>query len=335
VTVLCWCTTATADEAGIRLRAAQRQFAYSENQKSIDLLQDLATGSHSAAFHAEVQLYLGLNYLVLGKTARAREAFDWALTYDPARRLDPVRFKREFIAVFEERRVLPRAVITFTHGCDRCAFRVDGRPFPWPVGKLSLLPGTHRLVLSEAAGKEFSQTVVARGGETIAVELSRGRSVPAIHATAAGSLSASAKPTPAPASKREVSSTPAKAPNDAVGPAPAKRRRRVWTWIALGGALAAGGTAVGLYVSSIKDADEHNASQDPARRETLAGRSYEKALAANIVGFGVGGALLATAVVLFFVEDRAPAVTKADNGTGPRLAPLLGQTTGLRLLHRF
>ncbi|MBN1947232.1 MAG: hypothetical protein JW797_16290 [Bradymonadales bacterium] len=91
------------------------------------------------------------------------------------------------------------------------------------------------------------------------------------------------------------------------------RGGRLWTWIALGSGVALAGTGVafGLLTNSTQDTFDTHASGinvDLAYLEDLQDTGEQRALLTNIF-LGAGAALIATGVVLFFVEgsgDQQP-----------------------------
>jgi hypothetical protein len=103
--------------------------------------------------------------------------------------------------------------------------------------------------------------------------------------------------------------------------APSERRRRVWTWVLGGSALAVGGGATGLYFAARNQRNEHSACIDQAAEESectsLESHGKKLLLGANI-SFGVAGALLTGAVVAFFLEGRAESPPKTALLLGPQ-----------------
>jgi tetratricopeptide (TPR) repeat protein len=105
-------------------------------------------------------------------------------------------------------------------------------------------------------------------------------------------------------------------PPTVVAPAPSKGR--VWTWVVAGvgaAALAGGGLSAGLAAQAKGDFDDQEWA---ARAADLKETVETRALAANVL-FGVGGAALLTAVVLFFVEDTGP--TAPETSAAWRIDP--------------
>lgn len=116
------------------------------------------------------------------------------------------------------------------------------------------------------------------------------------------------KTIPPPKKPDERVTPPGPGPGPGPGPTPPVQptRGRLWTWIAAGAggaAFIAGGT-FGYLASQAKTDFDKEPWADKAK--SLKETAESRALTANIL-FGVGGGLLATAVVLFFVEgDNAP-----------------------------
>ncbi len=110
--------------------------------------------------------------------------------------------------------------------------------------------------------------------------------------------------------------------------APAPARGRVWTWVTAGvgaAALAGAGVLGGLALQK-KSAFEDEVWAD--RAADLRAQAEDYGLGANVM-FGVGGALLVTAVVLYFVEDDGSGGERAGVEIG--LAPhLRGLRAGIR-----
>jgi hypothetical protein len=101
-------------------------------------------------------------------------------------------------------------------------------------------------------------------------------------------------------------------------PAPARRRLR-WTWVAAGTAVAAGAAGLGLGLWAKAGWNDYQAAAR-SRNEPLYNSLHDsiptRAIAADVC-FGVAGAALVTAAVLFFfVEkpEKQPPATKAVSG---------------------
>ena len=94
-------------------------------------------------------------------------------------------------------------------------------------------------------------------------------------------------------------------------------RGRIWTWIAVGGALAAAAAGIGLGVAARWDHDEwdrvRREGTDRERWDALAQSGTRKELAANVL-FGVAGALAVASAVLYFLEGRGTHSNRASNG---------------------
>jgi len=98
-----------------------------------------------------------------------------------------------------------------------------------------------------------------------------------------------------------------------VKPAPTPPRKRVWTWVVLGvgaGALVGGGV-FGYLASSAKADFDKETYADKAN--DLKNTAESRALLANIL-FGVGGAGMAAALILFFTEGADQAAATETSG---------------------
>jgi tetratricopeptide (TPR) repeat protein len=113
---------------------------------------------------------------------------------------------------------------------------------------------------------------------------------------------------PAPATNPDLSAPPPKA-SPLAGPPPGgepkpgapRAKRRLWTWVAAGAAVAAA-SAGAYYGLAAKDA-ESKLHDGASGRDALADEATGKARTANIL-YGVAGAAAAAGVALFFVEGR-------------------------------
>ena len=114
-----------------------------------------------------------------------------------------------------------------------------------------------------------------------------------------------------------------------VKPVPTPPRKRVWTWVVLGvgaGALVGGGV-FGYLASSAKADFDNQEWADKA--DELKNTAESRALLANIL-FGVGGAGMAAALILFFTEGAdQPAATETS---GLSVTPTL---MGFEATYRF
>ena len=105
-----------------------------------------------------------------------------------------------------------------------------------------------------------------------------------------------------------------------VKPLPTPPRKRVWTWVVLGvgaGALVGGGVFGYLASSAKADFDKQEWAD---KADDLKNTAESRALLANIL-FGVGGAGMAAALILFFTEgaDQPAAPQAGDVSITPTL----------------
>ena len=190
-------------------------------------------------------------------------------------------------------------------------FAVDGVEIGrTPLRRPLLLdPGTHRL--TAARGKEsFSMVLQLSAGER--------REGDAVLSPGKAALS------------------PLPPRPDVAGPGTTPpRRRRIWTWVTAGGAVAAAVVAIAVGVSARSDHDEFMTTNDPKRFYELESTINDKVRATNAM-WGVAGAAAVASLVLFFVEGR-PArdiqkATKTTSASGLRLAPDVRRSAGGFLL---
>jgi tetratricopeptide (TPR) repeat protein len=128
--------------------------------------------------------------------------------------------------------------------------------------------------------------------------------------------------------RQVVRPEPDPGPGPGVGgeaPPPPGPRERVWTWVlaGLGGAaLAAGGTCGYLAYASEQDSQKAVWASDAASHHD---KAETRALAANVL-YGLGGAALVGALILFFVEvpGDGPDSAAEEVEIGLRLEPALG-----------
>jgi hypothetical protein len=131
---------------------------------------------------------------------------------------------------------------------------------------------------------------------------------------------------PEPKPEPKVTPEPGQTPE-----APAsKPRRRVWTWVTGGAAVAFAAVALGLGIKAKKDNDffhEQDPPIDDAHKN--ASKSFVNMGYAATAMYCVAGALAITSVVLFFVEGKQPKESRTSVG------PMLGGTWGLSLGRSF
>jgi len=288
--------------------------------ESVQLLERARRATREPKLLGQIELYLGLNHAAERRTARARQAFAEALGHDPSLRLDAYRTKPELVALFEAVRRERLALLRVMANVAGAEVWLDGGRAGRVPLEATLAPGGHTLELRGADGARLYQR---------RVELVAGRAT-LIEVMLAPSGTGKVEPT-----------TPSPTP-ERPRPPPRARPRRLWTWVALGGAVAASAVAIGLGASARADHDDACAllvdaspsceARTALRRPADAARYRElydavgaKSLGAN-VSWGIAGGLAVTAIVLYFVEGRAPAAERALRAS---LAPGPGGSLGL------
>jgi len=315
---------ATDETARRLLQQAEQQFADGAIAEAETSLQAATRAASEPGLQARIELQLGLVYATQGRSSRARGAFRRALRHDPTISLDPHRYRPDFVQLFQRvrRRTVGEVEIT-----SRGEVWVDGKPLGQAPCRRSLVAGRHWVELRDVSGQRDGRSVVVRPGVLKKISLA-----------GAG---------PAPSSR--PATRPVVGPASQPAPGPPARGRRLWTWLAAAGAVAAGGAALALGLAARRDYDEacdllagsgpcieRTTLADPADHErylALGEAMDRKSLAANIC-WGVAGGLAVAAAVLFFVEGRSAGAreTAASRSSSSAATVLVGPTgASLRL----
>jgi tetratricopeptide (TPR) repeat protein len=179
--------------------------------------------------------------------------------------------------------------------------RLDGKsmgklPLKEPI---SVRPGSHKIVVTKPGYERFKSVVGVSAGQSLEVQVEmekKERALPPPRRPVA-------RPRKPPRPRPEGLSTKGK-PEP---PPKEKKRKRLWTWVSLGvgAGILAGGVVAGALASHW--VDEANKSLD---RGDMTGyddnESQAKAAAITAdISYALGGALVVTGVVLYFLEDRS------------------------------
>lgn len=327
-------------------------------EASVQLLEQARAATSDRKLLGQIHLYLGLNHVAAGATAKARAALATALGHDSSLRLDPQRFKPEFVLLFEEvRRGLSGELTVGTEG-PPARVLVDGEergraPF---TGQLSVGDHTVEVVSADGLSTYRARVKIGPGAPVRLVARLERKTSPLSVATSppgaevlldGGGLGVTPLRTSVEAGDHLLTLRRAGYREETLRVTvglrgqhvwralePRAERRgllagRRWTWIAAAAGLAALGVGVGVGVAADHDYDgwvSHClAGYGPGcveARDTV----RRKDAAANAM-FGVAGALAVTSVVLYFIEGRARA-KEHDR----RLRPIVGAAgAGLRV----
>jgi len=289
---------ALADDAGASrlLQEAVGQFANGAISEAAGTLHAALGQTRTASLKAAIYLQLALVHVAVQHTGEAKEAFGRALLHDPNLTLDTHRHRLDFVALFRQVRTQVVGEVRLSTKVVDGEVWIDGKPLCRRLPcQRSLVARRTQLELRDSNGFVLAgRSVVVRAGQLTLLELSPIRRVR--HPRDTGL------------------SRPPK--QDSTSP---RLRRRLWTWVAIGGAVAAGVTAVGLGLSASTDYDEacgllsgsapceqrtqltDTATAD--RYRALSDAIDRKALAANVM-WGVAGGLAVTAAALFWLEPR-------------------------------
>jgi len=274
--------------AGGLLERGVRHYTYGEYGQAIQALTRASRTSRDPKALARIFLYLGLSNAVIGAAAKAERCFVAAMTHDPLIRPDPARIKPELVSMFTRTRERQRATLRVEADQPGAVGLVDDRPGARLPLQLRVPIGEHRIEVRSADGQlRETRELVLPPGAVVQVSARLGRPL---------------RPPRAETERR------ARAPG----------RRRLWTWVAAGGALASAAVAGGLWASVQSDLEEYDDPATPdARALSLEDPIRRKVLATNVM-IGLGAALGVTAAVLFFLEGRRSAAVHpaagADSG---------------------
>jgi hypothetical protein len=132
------------------LRQAILHYDTGAFRRSIRVLLTIQRVAQERTLSSQVQLYLGLNYGVLGEKERARVAFTEALRLLPSLTLDPKQTKESLLVLFNEVRGILRGKVSVK--CDRapCGVVVDGIQVGAAPRELELSVGYHQVELMTA-----------------------------------------------------------------------------------------------------------------------------------------------------------------------------------------
>jgi hypothetical protein len=285
---------------------AVEQYSVTEFERSIALLQRAQELTRDPELLGRIQLYLGVNFLVLGDRSAAAAAFAAALGHDPELTIDPARFNTEAIGLFGEVRREVKGELIVTSPTSAAEVIVDGRRAGVTPYRGRHSVGVHRLMVRSAQGQRLllAQRVVLRQDRQTVVK------VPPLAPTAG----AATVPDAISVANRHA---PGAAPQAAPG-------TRLWTWVAAGSAAAALAAGVGLGLSARADHEAYSdCSAPPPELERLQDRGETKNLAANTL-FGVAGVLAVTSVILFVLEGHSGEAS----GTKQASLPDIGWVAG-------
>ncbi|MCA9670958.1 MAG: PEGA domain-containing protein [Myxococcales bacterium] len=321
-----------APDAQALFDRAKKAYVQAQAEKSLKLLRRAARAARDIQLAAKIELYRGLNLIIMKRFDRAKKALLRALRNDPTLTLDKARFKPSTVAMLDAIRDKARGTLVVT----------SNRPADvWLDGeKVGATPLTRKVKIGK-------HRVQVRAGEArfeseIVIGVDAHLSVPA-HLPKAGKVTGPALATKPPlgtggagsgagngASTGGGAGAGAGSNGAGAGGAGAKRDsggHRLWTWIALGSALAVGGAGAALAVSAKSDHDEYKTTLDYDRFNTAESNAKTKALVANVL-FVSAGVLAAGAVALFFIEGqiikRRREQRQSDDDTTVRLLPGVG-----------
>lgn len=357
-----------ADETAARLYSqGQKKLNIGEMDSAIKLFRSAAQKTRDPKLTARIQLQLGVIQVIRNNNETARQAFQKALRADPELRPDPFRYKPAVIRLYRAVRLSMKGGLYITADMVGATVKIDGKAHGNTPLTTRLPVGAHHVeVWSPDRKSSHKQKVTIRveGVARIQAWLQRSRGRISVLSRPPGArvfldgamigktpllempvktgdhevrithggykdLVRSVDVTGKDTAKLDVTLVKPAAPAGEASPP----RRRLWTWITAGAALATAVAGVSLGASAMGDMDDYEqlTASDQQQLDELEAAMENKALAANVM-YGVAGALAVTSIVLFFLEGRAGSTEHRDaagRATKLRLAPSIGATNGV------
>jgi tetratricopeptide (TPR) repeat protein len=292
--------------------------------QSLEVLERAAQTSANPKRLGQIYLYIGFNRAVLRDREGAERALRVALENDPDLEPDPRRFKRALLDLFRSVRA-QLGLLVVTADREGAALTLDGTNRGILPVRLRLPAGSYPLEVRLGPVVQ-RQTATLSTGQSLTLRI--------VFAEAA--------------SRPSVAVQPAALPSPAPRPRPAPpsfwQRRRVWTWVAAGTAVATLAVALGLEISTNGDEQKWSDARNQYTREPTGANltnltqlkdSLNTRWTAASILYGVTGGLVLTSAVLLFLEGRFQAES-ADPVASPRVSilPLAGGA-GAILTGRF
>jgi tetratricopeptide (TPR) repeat protein len=266
--------------------------------------------AYSAKPHPVIYFNIGRCYEELGRTGEALKAYKTYL------RLSPEAKDRNQVAesiANLERKLREKGLQQLTVVAEPAgaAIEIDGKPLGVSPLTVDLTTGDHRLAVTLAGYDRIERTITMTLGQASELNVTLVKAselTPPVRSdtpVAGSSTGPSVTPTTTsqPAAGGEIRTEPL---------APKPKPKRLWTYVAGGIAVAGLGAGIGLGVAADGEAKTLVAGQEivvdgqPTRQpwpDATARHDRAVALATGAnVSYGLAGAALITAVVLFFVE---------------------------------
>jgi hypothetical protein len=323
---LCFAKIAKAEEAG-DAAAADRK-AKIQFEEGVRMFQEGDFDSAAIAFERAYELRPSYKILYnvgqveseLKHYFRASEAYKKYLDQGGTE-ISPER-RNEVIAQIERLQSL-FGLVDIKYSTDGVTVLIDGvRIGTTPLTEPSVVDmGTHELSLRDGIQEVYRESFRIGGGQRLTLAL-EGAAKPVPPSPSPATVAAGPKVVAQP-----VNAAPKSNPADN---APAKeKKKRKFTWVALGIAGAAGvsggivgGISVGKESSLTKKCD---GTSCPISLQSDADKIQTMSLAADIL-YGVAGAAAAAAIVLFVVEPKRHSEKKV--AWSPSLSPMFVGATG-------
>lgn len=284
--------------------AAQKLYKQGRFAEAIENFE----AAYQAKPHPLIYFNVGRCYEELGKTGSALKAYKSYL------RLSPEAKDRNQVAdtiANLERKLRDQGLQQLTVVVDPPAaqIEVDGQPAGPSPATVELTVGNHRVVLTAEGYEKIDRTIAMTPGLASELNIAMVKSSELRAPAADAPVAERPKPEPTTGaiepgpSFTEISTEPAMV---------SVPRERLWTYVVGGIAVASLGTAIGLGVGSLKEAEAFRAGYDNGQPWPAEGPIHDEGQAhfdaagrlstGSNIAYGVAGATAIAAVVLFFVE---------------------------------
>ncbi len=281
-------TGASAASAEALYKRGVAAFERGQFRRSRALLRRARQHAASPRLVGSIAIYLGVNHAVMGDTARARASFAAAMRHDATLELDRHRHKPAIVKLFDAVRKGMRGYLAVdaAEGHAGATVSVDGKPAGEAPLHKALGIGRHEVeVRGDDGAVLLTREVVVAPERTTRLQIT--------------------PPEPKPSRRRAGRADDAEhwvaRPHRRGRP---RRPRRIWTWVAAGGAVVAGAVGIGFGVAALSNHDEYQTTLDPSRFDDLTERIPTQVTVANTM-YVLSGVFAAGAVALYLLEGRA------------------------------
>ena len=296
-----------AEPAESLFKKAKSQYALVQFDEALETLSKAEAVAKDPGLKSKILIYQGLIHGGMENGGKAVAAFIKALKASPDACNFMPKSKTLLIGFCRAERQKMRGTLVVTVTPADSEVWLDGKKIKGG-GRISLLIGSHRIMVKSPDSRQQVKKVI-------------------VYADKETKENFTFDPFP----------TPAKQPI---------KKKRLWTWIALGGAGAAAVTGIALQISArskygewLEGASQNTLTQDEADYINDLSAQVSREEAASWVMIGLAGAAAVGTVALYFMENRSPEkpVTKKKKSawSATQIVPLVGRSQGVTIRVHF